>query len=73
MTNTSVLMQYINDKGLKLSYVAEYIGLSRQGFANKIRNVHPFNTDEVDKLCDLLGIKSAADIKRIFFAQKVDK
>lgn len=72
MTNTSVLMQRIKNSGLKLSYVAEYIGLSRQGFTNKVRNVHPFNTEEVAKLCDLLGIKSEVDIKRIFFAQMVD-
>lgn len=73
MTNTSVLMQQIKDRGLKLSYVAKYIGLSRQGLTNKIRNVHPFTTEEVYKLCELLSIKSAADIKRIFFMPKVDE
>lgn len=72
MTNTTELMQCISNCGYKLSYVAEYVGLSRQGFSKKVHNVHPFNTDEVEKLCKLLGIKSATDMKRIFFVQKVD-
>lgn len=72
MTNTEELLRIIKEKGLKLAYVAQYIGLSRYGLSKKIRNIHPFNVEEVSKLCDLLDISALTDKERIFFAQKVD-
>lgn len=72
MTDEKQLRNIISTKGLKLKYVAEYIGLSYYGFLLKLTNRKEFKTSEVVALCDLLDIKSLQDRESIFFAQKVD-
>lgn len=71
MTDSTALRQLIDSKGLKLSYVAEYIGLSAYGFSLKLNNKSEFRTGEIARLCELLGI-SAKQRDKIFFARKVD-
>lgn len=71
MTDTTALRQLIDSKGLKLSYVAERIGLSAYGFSLKLNNKSEFRTGEIARLCELLGI-SVEQRDKIFFAQKVD-
>lgn len=38
MTNTDLLKKKIEDSGYKMKYIASKIGLSYQGFLNKIQN-----------------------------------
>ena len=45
MTDSTALRQLIDSKGLKLSYVAEYIGLSAYGFSLKLNNKSEFRTE----------------------------
>ncbi|CDB88994.1 putative uncharacterized protein [Clostridium sp. CAG:253] len=72
MTETKRLKQIISASGLKYSFIAEQIGLTYQGFKNKIENKTLFNVEEVDKLCRLLKIKDIQQKEEIFFAKKCD-
>lgn len=67
MTNTVLLEKKIKASGLKKGYIAEALGLSRQGFSNKVTNESFFNADEIEKLCELLNIKSLREKESIFF------
>lgn len=71
MTNTKELERLIKESGLKKSYIAKAIGLSRQGFSNKIQNKSPFTSTEISGLCKLLDITNLKDKERIFFAANV--
>lgn len=72
MTNTEALRKLITEKGFKLKFVAEYLGLSAYGFNLKLQNKQEFKTSEVAALCGLLGIESLEEKERIFFAKKDD-
>lgn len=72
MTDSAALREKIKEKGLKLKYVAEQLGLSAYGLALKIDNELDFRTTEVAKLCELLDITSLKERDRIFFAKKCD-
>ena len=72
MTNTNALRKLIDDKGLKMKFVADHIGLSSYGLQLKIKNKQEFKTSEVAALCELLDIKSLKEKEHIFFSQKDD-
>ena len=72
MTDTARLNQIIADSGYKLSYIANYLGLSSYGFARKRDNISEFTPSEINSLCELLKIHSLEDRFAIFFATKVD-
>ena len=69
MTNTEMLKDVIDKSGLKVSFIAEYVGISRQSLWNKINNISPFNQYEIDKMCDILRITSLKQKEAIFFAR----
>lgn len=69
MTNTEELEKIIKESGLKKSYIAKAINLSRQGFKNKCENKSPFTSKEIIGLCELLNITKLTDKERIFFAK----
>ena len=71
MTNTVALKELIRKKGLKMKYVAEYLGLSAYGFQLKVENKQEFKTSEVSALCELLEINSLAEKEEIFFNKKM--
>ena len=72
MTDTEVLKELIISKGLKLKYVAQYLGLSSYGLSMKINNEREFKASEVAALCELLEIESLEVKEAIFFKQKDD-
>ena len=72
MTNTVLLEQKIAESGLKKSYIAKALGLSRYGLTLKIQNLNEFKASEIEKLCMLLGITDMKERCAIFFASKVD-
>lgn len=72
MTNTKVLRDLIESKGVKLKFIAEQLGLSAYGFQLKLNNHREFKASEIAKLCELLDIKSMKLKEEIFFANKVD-
>lgn len=72
MTNSKRLRELIEKRGLKLKYVAEYLGLSSYGLSLKIDNKQEFKTSEVAALCELLKIKSLEQKEAIFFSFQDD-
>ncbi len=72
MTDSEALRKLIESKGLKMKFVAEYLGLSPYGFQLKMNNKQEFKTSEVAALCELLDINSLMTKEEIFFAKKDD-
>ena len=73
MVNTELLKQIISDRGLKIVYVAKYLGMTDASFRNKIENRTSFKLGEVSALCQLLRIDDLALKDSIFFANLVEK
>lgn len=71
MTNTTLLQDKIKTSGLKIGYIAQCTGLSRQQFWKKVNNMVPFNQIEIEALCNVLRITSWRDKEAIFFAKNV--
>lgn len=69
MTNTEMLKDVIEKSGLKMGFIADYVGISRQTLWNKVNNLTPFNQYEIDKMCDILKITSLKQKEAIFFAR----
>lgn len=69
MTNTKLLKEVIEKSGLKIGFIAEFVGISRQGLWNKINNITAFNQYEIDKMCEVLKITSLKQKEAIFFAR----
>jgi hypothetical protein len=68
MTNTSLLVQYIEKSGYKKSFIADKLGLTAYGFTLKVNNKSEFKASEMTILCKLLKI-NAKDKEAIFFAK----
>lgn len=68
MTNSKKLRQLIAEKGIKLNYLAEKLGLSTYGFQLKLDGEHEFKTSEVKILCSVLNIDTWDEMREIFFA-----
>ena len=68
MTNTALLEDRIQASGLKKSYIAKVLGLTRAGLSLKIQGVTEFKASEITALSELLGIDDWQERDRIFFA-----
>lgn len=73
MTDTEKLRELILKSGMKYSYIAEQIGISRYSLQKKIENNNEFKAGEIKKICKLLKINSLEEKEKIFFVEKVDK
>ena len=51
MTNTALLEKLISDSGLKLSYIADKLGITRQALYKKIKGLAQFTGPEIKILC----------------------
>ena len=69
MTNSELLKKIIDESGLKIGFIADYVGISRQLLWKKINNLTPFNQYEIDKMCDVLKITSLRQKEAVFFAK----
>lgn len=72
MTNTILLRETIAESGLKLSYIAEKMGLSSYGFSKKLNGETEFKASEIENLCSILQINDVSRRMSIFFAKKVE-
>lgn len=72
MTDTEKLEAAISNSGLKRRFIAEQLGLSYQGFLNKVNNKSPFTAKEIQIFKDLLHL-STKSMMAIFFKPDVDK
>ena len=70
--NDELLREKIASCNLTKSAIAESLGLSRQGFLNKLIGLREFKGSEIKKLSLILGL-SAREREAIFFADYVDK
>lgn len=68
MTNTELLEQRIKESGKKISYLADKVGLSYNGFRNCITNKAEFRASHIHILCKELNI-DLKDMQVIFFAK----
>lgn len=57
--DTGLLNQYIENSGLKIGYIVDTLGISRQAFDRKRNGLISFKASEVYVLCDLLRISNA--------------
>lgn len=71
MTNSELLKEKIRKSGLKMHFIAQFVGLSRGGLYNKVNNLRPFNQYEIEKMCAVLRITSLEEKDAIFFAHDV--
>ncbi len=68
----SKLLGRIREKGYTQKSVAKEVGISESQFSMKLGNVYPFKQNDIQKLCDCLGIE-AQEIGGYFFTQKLEK
>ena len=71
MLDSKLLKNKINDSGLKSSFIAEKLNMSRQSVNKKINGISPFTTNEAQILTDILHL-SIKEREEIFFTKKVD-
>lgn len=69
MTNTALLKEKIEASGLRTDYIYESLDISRTSLHNKMSGKTQFTLDEVQKLCDILGITSLREKENIFFSE----
>lgn len=70
MINTSLLKSKLNESGLKTSYIAKSLNITKQSFYNKLNNRNDFTVEQAFKIQDLLGLDSS-DLRNIFFADNI--
>ena len=66
--DTALLEKAIENSGLRINYILDQLGISRQSFDRKRKNVDSFRQSEVYVLCDLLKLDNAQK-KKIFFPE----
>lgn len=69
MTDTQYLDELIRNKGLKMNYLADKLGISRVAFNAKRNNNSIFTAREIKILCEELNITSLKEKERIFFSE----
>ena len=73
MTDTTSLKRAINERGLKMSHIAERLGVARYTLLRKLKGETEFSVDEAKKICEIIGITDPAEKEKIFFADKVEE
>lgn len=56
MANLIVLKDKVKESGLKKSYIAERLGITRQSFSNKLNGVSDFKIEEMSNMCEVLDL-----------------
>lgn len=73
MTNTNLLKEYIRSSGYEVTCMADQLGISLFLFNRKIMNQKEFYASEIRKLCDLLNIRTADEMEKVFFDRSTTK
>lgn len=68
MTNTEELRKCIAKSGISVTFLANKLGITREGLYNKLNNVTEFKASEIAKCAKLLNL-SDEERNRIFFAK----
>lgn len=69
MMNSGLLVKKIETSGLKRSFIAKELGITRGSLYNKLNGISDFNLTEVVTLCRVLSITDSSEKERIFFAE----
>lgn len=67
MTDSEALNRVIENSGLKLTFIARALKLSREGFYKKLNNQTEFKASEIVKMQEILNLSNEQRDK-IFFA-----
>lgn len=67
MTDTKALREVIEETGIKITFLAQKIGISRECFYQKMRNETEFKASEIKALAKVLHL-SAERRDAIFFS-----
>lgn len=73
MVNTQALVDMIQDSGIKISFLADKMGITRQALHMKLQGKRDFKSDEALILANALHINDSDTIVRIFFCPKVQE
>lgn len=71
MTNIELLDKAIDNSGLKITYIAKQLGITREGLYKKLKGETEFKASEIIAVQKLLNLSNAMRDK-IFFAKKVE-
>lgn len=66
MTNIELLREKIERSGLKYSFIALQIGMTKEGFSKKLQLGTEFKPSQINILCDLLHITDLEERRHIF-------
>lgn len=69
MTDTKKLGNIIDDMGLKKSWIAEKLGISRQNFSQKMNGKREFTKQDISRIKDILEL-SDSDVIDIFLCSR---
>ena len=69
MTSTIEVRRKIEEKGLKLNYIARKLGVTPYGLSLKLNNQNEFKSSEISIMCDILGITDLKGERVSFFSQ----
>lgn len=67
MTDTKLLLSKIEASGLKRSFIASKLNMSRQSFNSRVMGKTEFKAAEIKALCGVLNL-SSMEKETIFFA-----
>ena len=67
VSDRDLLEEKITASGLKLNYILNQLGISRQAFDRKRKGQTAFRQSEVYVLCDLLNITDGMEKIKIFY------
>jgi DNA-binding phage protein len=70
MTNTALLREKIDNAGIKLSFIAKKLGMSRQYLDKKLKDGSDFKAYQMIILVDILHL-SDDEATAIFYAESV--
>ena len=65
MIDKNLLVAIIRDKGLKIGFISEKLGMSRRAWYDKIDGKTPFSQSEKDKMQEILNL-SDEQMSKIF-------
>ena len=66
--NCEELKKRIDERGLKIRYIADKLGISHEAMYNKVKGKTEFKVSEVAALAKVLNL-SDKEIRSIFFAR----
>ncbi|MCU6736461.1 toxin-antitoxin system, antitoxin component, Xre family protein [Diplocloster agilis] len=68
MTDTNALKESIDNSGMSITFIAQKMGITREGFYKKMNNNTEFKASEIARLKQVLNL-SNSERDRIFFAK----